>query len=188
MSDNGDRRAPVQQDLHRLCSSCAAAGSRWSFAPGSGTLAKQYVRHDHGKRGVGAGVGGQVPEPGTDALLERQVCQQRIVSTKGFTPLNCAKTVPKPGLELLCAVLKTRTGFVLLPVELCQRFTFYLQLHLRVFLEDLRVPLPEQLRDPLVRNAAGTEPSGVSRAEIVDAKISNFARRSVACQTVLNVF
>ena len=49
----------------------------------------------------------------------------------------------------------------------------HLQLHLRVFLENLLIALPEQLRDPLVSNAAGAEPGGVCRSEIVDAKISN---------------
>jgi hypothetical protein len=54
-----------------------------------------------------------------------------------------------------------------------QCLAFHLQLHLRVFLENLRIALPEQLRDPLVTNAAGAEPGGVCRSEIVDAKISN---------------
>jgi hypothetical protein len=59
------------------------------------------------------------------------------------------------------------------PVQFGQRLSLHLQLHLRVFLEHLRIALPEQLRDPLVRKTAGAEPRGVRRAEIVDAEVSD---------------
>ena len=42
--------------------------------------------------------------------------------------------------------------------------TLHLKLHLRVLLEDLRVALAEQLRDPFVRNATGAEPRSVCKS------------------------
>ena len=45
-----------------------------------------------------------------------------------------------------------------------QRLAFHLQLHLRILLEHLGVTLSEQLRHPLVRDAAGAEPGGPSNA------------------------
>src|ERR1039457_6430042 len=48
---------------------------------------------------------------------------------------------------------KTRSALISPPVQLLQRFPFHLQFHLRVLLERLRIPLPEQLRYPLVRHA-----------------------------------
>jgi hypothetical protein len=59
------------------------------------------------------------------------------------------------------------------PVEFLQGFALHLQLHLRVLLEDLRVSLAKHLCDPLVGYAARAEPSGVGRAQIVNAKIRN---------------
>ena len=58
-------------------------------------------------------------------------------------------------------------------VEFRQRLSLHLQLHLRVLLENLRIALPKQLRDPLVGNPSGAEPGGVRRSEIVDAKVSD---------------
>ena len=73
-------------------------------------------------------------------------------------------------MALCCA--KTQPCFVCKPVELRQPFSLHLKLHLRVLLEHLRIALPQQLRDPLVRNAS-TDPRGVSRTKIIDAKGSN---------------
>jgi len=58
-----------------------------------------------------------------------------------------------------------------MPVELLQSLALHLQFHLRILLEDLRVALAKHLCDPLVRYAAGTQPRGIGRAEIVNAKI-----------------
>lgn len=43
------------------------------------------------------------------------------------------------------------------PVQLYQSLAFHLQFHLGIFLEDLRIPLPQKLRDSLIGDAAGTE-------------------------------
>jgi hypothetical protein len=56
-------------------------------------------------------------------------------------------------LAYYCA--KTLAACVGLAVQFRQRLSFHLQLHLRVFLEYFRIALPEQLRDPLVGDAAG---------------------------------
>ena len=79
----------------------------------------------------------------------------------------CAKT--RPRLVLCCA--KTRPCFVCKAVEFGQRLAFHLKLHLRVLLKHLRIALPEQLRDPLVRNAAGAEPGRIRRTKVVNAKV-----------------
>jgi hypothetical protein len=74
------------------------------------------------------------------------------------------------------------------PVQLLQRLAFHLQLHLRVLLEYLGVPLTQQLRDPRVRHAACAQKG--SRMSTVDRTFGNtsrWARLSVAVQTVLNV-
>lgn len=60
-------------------------------------------------------------------------------------------------------------------VELLQSFALHLQFHLRILLEDLRVSLTKHLGHPLVGYAAGTEPRGVGRAEVVKAKIRYLA-------------
>jgi hypothetical protein len=44
---------------------------------------------------------------------------------------------------------------VRLPVEFRQRLSFHLQLHLRILLETPWIELAKQLRDLLVRDAAG---------------------------------
>src|SRR5579871_632193 len=86
-----------------------------------------------------------------------------------FLYLYCAKT--RLGLAFDCA--KTRAAFVGLAIRFRQRLSLHLQFHLRVLLEYLRIALPEQLRDPLVGDAAGAEAGSVRRSEIVNAKISN---------------
>jgi hypothetical protein len=68
---------------------------------------------------------------------------------------------------------KTLAAFVGLAVQFRQRLSLHLQLHLRVFLEYFRIALSEQLRDPLVGDAAGAQPGSVRRSEIVNAKVSN---------------
>jgi len=56
-------------------------------------------------------------------------------------------------------------------VQLLQRLPFHLQLHLRVLLEHLGVPLPEQLGHPLVRHAAGAQTRRVRGTEVVNAEV-----------------
>jgi hypothetical protein len=63
--------------------------------------------------------------------------------------LNCAKT-PSVGPDCV----KTDPALIGVPVQLAQRFPFHLQLHLRVLLEDLSVPLPKELRHKLVCDSA----------------------------------
>jgi hypothetical protein len=58
-------------------------------------------------------------------------------------------------------------------VQFRQHLALHLQLHLRILLEDLRIALPEQLCYLFVGHAAGAEPGGVCRSEIVDTKVSN---------------
>jgi hypothetical protein len=60
-----------------------------------------------------------------------------------------------------------------LPIELQQKLTLHLQLHLRVLLEDLGVTLTQQLGDPFVGNAASRKPGGIRRTQIVNPKIRN---------------
>ena len=57
-----------------------------------------------------------------------------------FLGENCTKTVPK----LTRPVPNPRT-FIRRPIELLQGFPFHLQFHLRVFLEHLRIALPQEL-------------------------------------------
>jgi hypothetical protein len=52
----------------------------------------------------------------------------------------CRKTVAKPPTS---PGLSQNASLVGRPVQLLKRFAFHLQLHLRVLLEHLRVPLPE---------------------------------------------
>jgi len=100
------------------------------------------------------------PAPTNLLLIPKEIIDRRSIAFAVPLCRNCAKT---------------RTAFVRLPVEFRQRLSFHLQLHLRVLLEHLGVGLTEQSA-PLVRNAAGSEPGGVRRAEIVDGKYDTFAR------------
>ena len=59
-------------------------------------------------------------------------------------------------------------------IDLFEGLAFHLQLHLRVLLKYLRIALAKHLGHPLVRDAAGAEPGGVRRAEVVNPKIRNF--------------
>src|ERR1700678_1207364 len=94
-------------------------------------------------------------------------CQAAQIGPKSLRPWqNRDKT---PSIDLLR--VKTRPAFNRLPVDLLQRLPFHLQLHLRVLLEDLRVALPQQLRDPLIRHATRAEASRVRRPQIVDPEI-----------------
>src|ERR1700730_4533922 len=67
--------------------------------------------------------------------------------------------------------LSQNAGLVSGPVHLLQRFAFHLQFHLRVLLEHLRVPLPKELRHPLVGDTTCTETSRVRRTQIVDPEV-----------------
>ena len=92
-----------------------------------------------GRRGSGV----QIAPPRPNLLL---------IPKKSIDRRSIAFAVPLPLLCQNCA--KTRTGFARLPVEFRQRLAFHLQLHLRILLEHLRIALAEQLRHPLVRDAA----------------------------------
>src|SRR5271157_2541156 len=85
------------------------------------------------------------------------------------------KTVP-----ILCSLhgdrARMRTCFfsrhlIRTAVELLQSLALHLQFHLRILFEDLRVSPAKHLCHPLVRYSSGTEPGGIGRAKIVDAKI-----------------
>ena len=96
---------------------------------------------------------------------------------------NCAKTVPNISLNHRCA--RIQRHLVRLAVDLLQGFSLHLQLHLRILLEDFGVTLPKQLCHPFVRDAAGTEPSCIRGAQIVNPKVGDlrssqesFAKRS----------
>jgi hypothetical protein len=59
-------------------------------------------------------------------------------------------------------------------ISLARRLSFqslalHLQLHLRIFLEGLRLSLAKHLCHPLVRYPSGTEPGGIGRAKINSA-------------------
>ena len=56
-----------------------------------------------------------------------------------------------------------------LPIDVFESLAF----HLRVLLKDFRIALAKHLGHPFVRDAAGAEPGGVRRAEIVNPKIRN---------------
>ena len=75
------------------------------------------------------------------------------------------------------------------PPSFADRFCFcsaslHLQFHLRIAFEHLRVALPEKLRDPLIGYPTGAQSRRVGRAQIVDPKIPDFARRSVAAHVL----
>lgn len=57
------------------------------------------------------------------------------------------------------------------PVQLEQCLPFHLQLHLRILFENLRVPLPQELRNKFVGNSASAQPRGIGRSQIVDPKV-----------------
>ena len=84
-----------------------------------------------------------------------------------FRDKTCRRTVA----ELPLSRLSQNAGLVGGPVHLLQRFAFHLQFHLRVLLEHLRVPLPKELRHPLVGDATCTETSRVRRTQIVDPEV-----------------
>ena len=72
------------------------------------------------------------------------------------------KTVPgTPTLGLLHSDCVLAGHFICLAVHLFECFSLHSQLHLRILFEDLRVALAEQLSDPLVRDAPGTQPRGI---------------------------
>jgi len=81
---------------------------------------------------------------------------------------NCAKT---PSVDPRC--VKTDVLFVHLPIQLEQSVALHLQLHLRILHKNLGVSLRQQLRDPFVRNAAGTQSRRVGGSQIVDTEIRN---------------
>ena len=89
-----------------------------------------------------------------------------------FKPSTVAKLCQNPD-QLTSPVAKPGRSSLAVPVELLQGLALHLQLHLRVLLEHLRIALAKQLGDPLVRHAAGAQPRGVGRAQVVDPKIRN---------------
>src|SRR5579864_1600079 len=89
--------------------------------------------------------------------------------------LDRAKTVPI-SCSLHADRARMRTCFfsrhlIGTAVKFLQGFALHLQFHLRILLEDLRVALTKHLCDPLVRYPSGTEPCGIGRAQIVNAKV-----------------
>src|ERR1700722_19459084 len=79
---------------------------------------------------------------------------------------NCIKTSSFSDCRI-------RTPFQLarLPVQLVERLAFHLKLHLGILLEHHRIALPEQLHNPLVRNAPGAEPCRIRRTKIVQPEV-----------------
>jgi hypothetical protein len=74
--------------------------------------------------------------------------------------------------------------FSVMPCSFACRFSLirasrFLQFHLRILLEHLRVSLPQQLCDPLVGNAAGTQPRRVGGAMRGRAEHRSVADRAV---------
>ena len=57
-----------------------------------------------------------------------------------------------------------------------QSFASHLRLHLRIFLEDLRVALSEHLGYPLIRYSSGTQPSGIRGTKVVIPKVRNLCQ------------
>jgi hypothetical protein len=80
--------------------------------------------------------------------------------------LSNSAATPTPGIFIDCTKLyqilfigpvpESSVIFAGQTVHLLQGFSFHLQLHLRILLEDFGVALPEKLRDPFVCDAAGT--------------------------------
>jgi hypothetical protein len=95
-----------------------------------------------------------------------------------------AKTVPKlwQNSHSPSRVSPNPRGLVRRAVQLLQRPALHLQLHLRIFLEHLRVPLPKELRHPFVGDASCTETNRVRRTQIIDDRSSRTADRVSSCQ------
>ena len=92
--------------------------------------------------------------------------QAKTVAELSQNPNHCRKT-PSSSSRLS----QNSRRLVGRPIELQQRFALHLQLHLRVLLEHFRISLPEELRHPLVRHAAGAQARRVGRAQVVDAEV-----------------
>src|ERR1700756_3194595 len=102
--------------------------------------------------------------------------------TRGCSPFLvqlCQNCDPTPSVQLCSVITDVHSDFLWefllfpLPIQLDQSFALHLQFHVRILLENLGVSLPQQLCDPLIGNAAGTEPGGVGGAQIVDAEIGD---------------
>lgn len=72
-----------------------------------------------------------------------------------------------------------RCGLASLPVQLGQRFTLHLQLHLRVLLTHFCVTLPKKLGHPLVSDPASAQASGVGGPQVVQPEVRN--TRALEC-------
>ena len=78
---------------------------------------------------------------------------------------NCAKN---PSRGFSCA----RTSFVVRPaIQFRECLALHLQLHLRILLENLRVVLAQELRDPFVGHASGAQASRIRRPQIVGPEV-----------------
>jgi hypothetical protein len=99
---------------------------------------------------------------------------------------HCTVTVPEraPAFSAEAPAFSAGISFAW-RFELLQSFALHLQFHLRILLEDSLVSLTKHLCYPLVGHTTGTEPRGIGRAEVVNAKIRNLARRSDSGQFVL---
>jgi len=79
------------------------------------------------------------------------ILKELIVSLPSLFPVSALNCVKTPSIWPECA--RTLPALVGAPVQLAQRLSFHVQLHLRIFFEDLRIPLPEQLRLKFVINS-----------------------------------
>ena len=91
-----------------------------------------------------------------------------IVPELSQNPIHCPRT-PDSSSDLS----QNARRFVGHTIELLQRLALHLQFHLRVLLEDLRIALAEEVRDPLVGHAAGAQARRVGRAQIVEARVED---------------
>jgi len=134
-----------------------------------------------------------VPKPLRSPLLCHNCCSDR--SSDQGSVRSPADSASLAGLRKKCSLRRNLTAAAKADAEKtpviaavnrcaaissfsapCWSLALHLQLHLRVLLENLRVSLPQQLCDPLVGNAAGTEPRRVGGTQVVDAEIRNASK------------
>jgi len=105
------------------------------------------------------------------------------LSDQPFRNLFSARKRIKP-VSKLCSLnldlIKT-LRFVGPSIDLLEGLAFHLELHLQILLEHFRIALAKPLGHPLVRHAAGAEPSSVRRAEIVNPESTEYSYASGSC-------
>jgi hypothetical protein len=100
------------------------------------------------------GAGGRAfesPRPDQTFNDSKRVDRFPAIAFSCFRTQLCQNCVKTPSIWPECA--RTPPALVGAPVQLAQRLSFHVQLHLRIFFEDLRIPLPEQLRLKFVINS-----------------------------------